>query len=99
MNTQTEIKPSLEWISELAANDFHVECEFEDLGETIYDADIGGIDGWAPDNIITSASLEVWDREGDSYVFDMGRAELVQVLGLHAVRNLERAENERALSA
>lgn len=88
---------NLEQIADWAANDWQVECVFEDHGGNASDADIGGINGWVPDNVVESATISVIDGKDDWHEFEVTRDQLMRVIGLNDVRKFERAENEKEL--
>ena len=88
---------NLEQIAGWAANDWQVECTFENHGENASDADIGGINGWIPDNVIENATISVIDGNDDWHDFEVTRDQLMRIVGLHEVRKFEHAENEKDL--
>lgn len=100
MNMQATISFEVQTAKALAQIDWNVaHADFQDEGEEAFDADIGGVDGWVSDNVLQSATLEVWDKEGEIHTFDFGRDELAQVIGDDKVRDLEQDENERGFYA
>ena len=94
---------NLEQIADWAANDWQVECVFEDHGGNASDADIGGINGWVPDNVVESATISVIDGKDDWHEFEvtreharklsLGKPEELRKQIIKLQRELKEAEN------